>query len=310
MKHVPVLLNEIISIINRPGTKLVVDATIGGGGHSEAILKTVEEARLIGIDRDLEAVERSRIKLHVFGDRAVVRQAHFAELGRVLDDLGTPVVDAVVMDLGISSFHLDNPSRGFSFRESGPLDMRMDRDGKVTASDLVNGLDSKRLADIFRKYGEERFAKKIATAIVEEREKEIIDTTVKLARLVERIYPKKGRNWRIHPATRVFQALRIAVNGELDGLAESIELAIDRLGPGGRIAVISFHSLEDRIVKRTLGDLVRHCVCPKELPECKCGTPGKVRLLTRKPVSPAIKEISLNPRARSARLRAAEKLAA
>ncbi|VAX25203.1 16S rRNA (cytosine(1402)-N(4))-methyltransferase [hydrothermal vent metagenome] len=308
MEHVPVLVDEVLSIVSRPGQQIVVDATIGGGGHAEAILNAFEGVSLIGIDRDLTAVRRSKERLKNFEERASLSNAAFENMDEVLDSKGVDLVDVILMDLGVSSFHLDDPERGFSFQRSGPLDMRMDRSGELTADNIVNSYSERELALIFKKYGEERLARRIARAIAAQREKSRIETTGRLARIIEDSVPAKVRRGRIHPATRVFQAIRIAVNNEIENLATAIDRAVSRLKAGGRIIVISFHSLEDRIVKTTLRDLTRRCVCPKDLPVCVCGTPGKVELLTRKPVSPGATEILNNPRSRSARLRAARRL--
>lgn len=308
--HAPVLASEVLSFLEFSGEGLVVDATLGGGGHAEAFLKRMEKARLIGMDRDREAVERCGRRLAPYAGRVSLHKAHFAELGAVLEKEGAPGARAMVFDLGVSSYHLDDPARGFSFRHPGPLDMRLDREGTQTAADIVNGANERELASIFRKYGEEKRAGRIARAIVAHRSQAPIETTDALARIVEQAAgPHRGAR-RIHPATKVFQALRIAVNRELEGLGEAIAAAVDALAPGGRIAVISFHSLEDRIVKNTFRDLTTRCVCPKESPVCVCGRPGKLSVLTKKPVVPGAEEISQNPRARSARLRVAERLAA
>lgn len=308
MEHVPVLVDEVLSIVSRPGRQIVVDATIGGGGHAEAILNAFEGVSLIGIDRDLTAVRRCARRLEIFGERVSLDNAAFENMDEVLDGRGVDLADVILMDLGVSSFHLDDPERGFSFQRSGPLDMRMDRSGELTADNIVNSYSEKELALIFKKYGEERFARRIARAITAQREKNRIETTGRLAKIIEDSVPAKARRGRIHPATRVFQAIRIAVNNEIENLATAIDRAVSRLKAGGRIIVISFHSLEDRVVKIALRDLTRHCVCPKDLPVCVCGAPGKVELLTRKPVSPGATEILNNPRSRSARLRAARRL--
>lgn len=310
MAHIPVLLNEVLSFIGGPQTGIVADATIGGGGHAEAILRAMGMARVIGLDRDGEAVERVRARLTpIFPGRIRVEKARFDQLGEILDRLGTPQVDAALFDLGVSSFHLDDPARGFSFLRGGPLDMRMDRDDPLTAADLVNHREERELSLIFRQYGEERHAARIARAIVRERGRAPIETTGALAEIVAAAIPARDRRASsIHPATRVFQALRIAVNRELELLDPALRMAAERLSPGGRIAVISFHSLEDRIVKRTFMDMEPQCRCPKESPVCRCGRPGILRVLTRKPVSPGNAEVEQNPRARSARLRVAERL--
>ncbi|MGK7345075.1 MAG: 16S rRNA (cytosine(1402)-N(4))-methyltransferase RsmH [Candidatus Nitrospinota bacterium M3_3B_026] len=310
-QHAPVMLGEVLSFVAHPGARVVVDATAGGGGHSEAILERVPGVELlVGIDRDEEAADRARARLARFGRRARVVKASFDRLGDVLDRLGMEKADAIVMDLGVSSYHLDEAERGFSFRLAGPLDMRMDRRRKLTAADIVNAADERELASIFRKYGEERKARRIAWAIARERRKAPIEDTLRLARIVEKAAGAPGGPRRIHPATRVFQALRMAVNDELGMLERGILEGVERLSPGGRIVVISFHSLEDRKVKQTFAGLTRRCVCPKELPKCVCGRPGKLRLLTKKPLRPGEKEVSENPRSRSAKLRAAERLAA
>ncbi|VAX18076.1 16S rRNA (cytosine(1402)-N(4))-methyltransferase [hydrothermal vent metagenome] len=310
LKHVPVLLDEVLRFIDQPGVETVVDATVGGGGHAEALLERMKSLKtLIGLDRDQEAVERARQRLKPFGRRVIVEKGNFADIDKALDRMKIDKVNAIIMDLGVSSFHFDLPDRGFSFRLKGPLDMRMDLSQKLTAWDLVNKSTQSDLAAIFKKFGEERRAKRIANAIVRERSVKPIDDTLALARIVEKVSPRKsGKS--VHPATKVFQALRIAVNDELGQLEEALDKAVGRLAEGGRIAVISFHSLEDRIVKQSFVDMTSRCICPKELPACVCGWPGKVRLVTKKPVTPGKDEIKRNPRSRSAKLRVAERLAA
>ncbi|MBI1951676.1 MAG: 16S rRNA (cytosine(1402)-N(4))-methyltransferase RsmH [Acidobacteria bacterium] len=306
--HRPVLLHEtLVALRCRPGG-LWVDGTVGAGGHAEAILRaSAPDGRLLGCDRDLEALEAARRRLAPFGERAILRHADYRRLPRLLDELGHGRVSGILLDLGISSLQIDDPERGFSFREDGPLDMRMDRSQAVTAADLVNSLPADRLASIFRRFGEEPAARRIAGAIARARTRAPIRTTLALAGIVSGAVPERGGG-RIHPATRVFQALRIEVNAELEGLDRLLEEAARRLLPGGRIAVIAFHSLEDRIVKSTLRALTRRCVCPRGLPVCACGRPGLLRPATRKPVRPSAAEIDGNPRSRSARLRAAERL--
>ena len=285
-----------------------MDGTVGAGGHAEAILRaTAPDGRLLGCDRDLEALEAARRRLAPFGERAVLRHADYRRLPGLLDDLGHGQVSGILLDLGISSLQIDDPERGFSFREDGPLDMRMDRSQPVTAADLVNSLPADRLVSVFRRFGEEPAARRIASAIASARARAPIRTTLALAEIVSGAVPGR-RGGRIHPATRVFQSLRIEVNAELEGLDRLLEEAARRLLPGGRIAVIAFHSLEDRIVKNTLRGLTRRCVCPRRLPVCACGRPGLLRPVTSKPVRPSAMEIDENPRSRSARLRAAERL--
>lgn len=307
MEHVPVLLEEVLQLLAGPNVRTVVDATLGGGGHSEAFLERFPDiGLLVGLDRDEEAVQRAAQRLTRFGDRVKTVKSHFADMGEVLDTMGVGKVDAVLMDLGVSSFQLEDGARGFSFQKDGPLDMRMDKSFHTSARDLVNGYSQQELTSIFWEYGEESAAKKIAKAIVHARSISPITTTLQLAGVIESAAPRHGKPG-IHPATRVFQAIRIAVNGELDRLKEAVETAVDRLNPGGRLAVISFHSLEDRIVKNAFADMAGRCICPPSLPVCVCGRIERVRILTKKPVQPGDEEVSQNPRARSAKLRAVEK---
>ncbi|MDH5638815.1 MAG: 16S rRNA (cytosine(1402)-N(4))-methyltransferase RsmH [Nitrospinota bacterium] len=308
--HIPVLMDEVLSYIARPLTRSVLDATLGAGGHAEAILKAMDQVRLIGMDKDDVAIALSKSRLAPFGERVSFKRADFSRIGQVLDEYDFPTVDAILMDLGVSSMQIDNPSRGFSFSHPGPLDMRMDKSQKTTASDIVNSADEKELVRIFREYGEERNAPKVARAIVRERALSPIDSTDRLAGIVSKVSSSPPGRRRIHPATRVFQALRIAVNDEMSALHPALQTAVERLNPGGRIAVISFHSLEDRIVKRAFFDMAADCVCPKGLPVCVCGKVANVKIITKRPVAPSAAETASNPRARSARLRVAEKLAA
>jgi len=285
-----------------------VDGTVGAGGHAEAILRaTAPGGRLVAIDRDPDAIEAARRRLAPFGDRAILRHADYRHLPALLDEIGARTVSGILLDLGISSLQIDDPGRGFSFREEGPLDMRIDRSQSTTAADLVNTLPEGGLASILKNHGEEPRARRIAHAIARARGRAPIRTTRALAEIVAAAIPPRGPA-RIHPATRTFQALRIAVNDELEGLDRLLEQAVERLEPGGHIAVIAFHSLEDRLVKRTLRGLTRRCVCPRDLPVCACGRPGLVRLVTQRPIRPSAGELRDNPRSRSARLRAAERL--
>lgn len=307
LQHCPVLVNEVLqALLPHPGG-LYLDCTVGGGGHAEAILrKGGAGTQLIGIDRDLDALRRSRIRLKPFGGKVELLNDRFENSGRLL---AGRKVDGVLMDLGVSSYLLDDPSRGFSFNLDGPLDMRMDRTEPVTAKEIVNGYSADELSSIFKKYGEEKFARRIARAIVAQRSKKPIAATLELAELVKSAVPRP-RTSRIHPATRVFMAIRIAVNGELDDLNSAVKSAVELLAPGGRLVVIAFHSLEDRIVKRTLASLAKGCVCPPGLPVCICGKQPTVELLFKKPVTPGSEELERNPRSRSARMRAAVRLAA
>ena len=307
LSHRPVLLRETIELLAVERGGLFVDCTVGLGGHSEAILQASSDAQVLGIDRDEEALELARQRLALYGSRFRAVHADFRELTRVLATAKVRQVHGVLADLGVSSLQLDSPSRGFSFRHEAPLDMRMDRSSGETAAELLGRLSEVEIARLIFEYGEERRSRRIARRIVERRDAgEPIQTTTDLAELVERAIGGKQR--RIHPATRTFQALRIAVNRELEGLSQFVADAIDVLEPQGRLAVISFHSLEDRIIKRTLLKLSGRCQCPPRLPQCTCGARKAVEILTRRPVAPTEAEIVENPRARSAKLRVAQKL--
>lgn len=307
--HIPVMVGEVLEALSVERGGLFVDATLGLGGHTEAILRSGPETRVIGLDRDAEALEMARARLEGFGGRFTGVHSDYRRLGEVLDSLGAGPVDGVLADLGVSSLQFDDPGRGFSFRSSdAPLDMRMDRSEGPTAADLLNGLAERELADLIWRYGEEPAARRIARRIVEARRRKRLETTGELAELVLRAAQVKGR-WRIHPATRTFQALRIAVNRELEGLDGFIDEAVTRLAPGGRLVVITFHSLEDRIVKQALRYQSGHCVCPPTQPVCACGAIRRIEILTRKVVVPGDDEVEANPRARSAKLRAGVRLA-
>ena len=291
------------------GKRIYVDATLGGGGHTLALLKAAgPDARVIAIDRDDEAISRARTLLEEYGDRVVIVRENFRNIKDMLKSLGIDGVDGIAADIGLSSIQLDDPERGFSFRFDAPLDMRMDTRGDKTAFELVNELSAKELEEIFRYYGEERFSRRIARAIVRRREESQIKTTAELKAIITtNVPPFKTK---IDPATRVFQALRIAVNDELESLREFMEEAVYCLKPGGRLAVISFHSLEDRIVKKSFNHMAKDCICPPRIPACVCEHRSIVRVVTKKGVTPSEEEVRDNPRARSARLRAAEKLEA
>src|SRR3989454_8596471 len=306
--HRPVLLRETIELLAAERGGLFVDCTVGLGGHSEAILEASTDAQVLGIDRDEEALELARERLAQYGSRFRAVHADFRELTRVLATAKVRQVRGVLADLGVSSLQLDSPSRGFSFRHEAPLDMRMDISRGETAAELLGRLSEVEIARIIFEYGEERHSRRIARAIVRRREQgEPVTTTSQLASLVERT-TGPGKQRRIHPATRTFQALRIAVNRELENLDRFVTDAVDHLEPDGRLAVISFHSLEDRIVKRTLGKLSGRCQCPPRVPRCICGARKTVEILTRRPITPGDEEIAVNPRARSAKLRACRKL--
>ena len=311
--HQPVLAEEVVSMLAPAPGSLQIDATLGGGGHTERILEASDpDGRLLGLDADGAAIARVDSRLRPrFGDRLVLRQANFRELADVAPAAGFGAVDGMLFDLGLSSFQLADTDRGFGFRAGGPLDMRFDTARGVPASELLATLDVAELTALFRRYGEEPHAGRIARAIVEARRTTAIATAEELAATVERVVPRPpGARGRIHPATRVFQALRIAVNEELDALAEGLAAAIELLRPGGRLVVLSYHSLEDRIVKRFIDAERKGCICPPSIPVCVCGRTPRLRLVTRPSMTPTDAEIAMNPRARSARLRAAERVAA
>jgi 16S rRNA (cytosine1402-N4)-methyltransferase len=307
------MVEEVVTMLAPAPGSLQIDATLGGGGHAERILEASDpDGRLLGLDADGAAIARVRARLAPrFGDRLRLRQANFRQLAGVAPEEGFGSVDGCLFDLGLSSFQLVDADRGFSFRTGGPLDMRFDAGRGVPASELLASLDTAELTALFRRYGEEPFAGRIARAIVEARRVAPIGTAEELAELVERVAPSRapGRR-RIHPATRVFQALRIAVNEELEALEAGLAAALDLLRPGGRLVVLSYHSLEDRIVKRFFQAERRGCTCPPEVPVCVCGRSPRLRLVVTKGLVPNEAEIVANPRARSARLRAAERLAA
>jgi len=300
---------EVIECLAVRGGATYVDGTLGGGGHAEAILKASgPDGRLIGIDRDTDALEAAGERLKQWGDRVTLAHGNYRDLASVLSGLGMEKVDGMVLDLGVSSFQLDEGGRGFSFSQDAPLDMRMDRSGGVTARDLVNDLGFEEMVRIFRGYGEEREAKRIARAIERERAKGPIETTGRLAGIIAGAIPARFQPRSIHPATKVFQALRIAVNDELEGLKEGLAASMEALAAGGRIVVISFHSLEDRIVKNAFREFATDCVCPPRAPKCACTHRAIAKAVTRGALTPSEEEIASNPRSRSAKLRAAMKL--
>jgi 16S rRNA (cytosine1402-N4)-methyltransferase len=305
VKHEPVLFNEIIEYL-RPAVDdgVLVDATVGLGGHAEGLLERYPRSRLIAIDRDPRALERSRERLARFEERVTFTQGRHEQLIEILRQSGATAISGLLADLGVSSMQLDDASRGFSFRFEGPLDMRMGPDSR-SAADLVNTLDVEELARIIREYGEEPSAWKIANAIVAARTEAPIETTTRLAQVIRSV--KKSRPHDIDPSTLTFQALRIAANDELIGLDRFVDDAASVLEPGARLAIISFHSLEDRIVKRAMRRLEGECTCPPALPVCGCGAKEVVNLLTGRPVTASEEEIQRNPRSRSAKLRVAEK---
>ncbi len=303
MAHVPVLYHEIIHALCPRPQGLYVDGTVGAGGHAWGILESSSpDGKLIGLDLDPQALALARKRLEPFGERVVLRQASYTTLAEQMGLLGWPAVDGILLDLGVSSMQLDTPERGFSFRVDAPLDMRFDPQGYVTAADLVNGLPETELADLIYRYGEESHARSIARAIVIGRP---LYSTLELAEVVAGVV--KLKRGKIHPATRTFQALRIAVNDELQAIESVLPQAVAALAPGGRLAVISFHSLEDRIVKTYFRQESQDCLCPPKQPVCTCGHKATLREISRRPIRPEEKETVSNPRARSARLRCAEK---
>lgn len=307
--HQPVMLEEAITLLNITKDGVYVDATIGGGGHAQKMLEEIgSNGALIGLDQDQSAIEHCRGLFQNQGN-VILEQANFRDLSRILDQRKIKEIDGILFDLGVSSRQLDEPERGFSFKQDGPLDMRMDRRRGMTAADLVNSMDIKELEQIIEDYGEERWAKKIADNIGAARSLGRIESTASLARIVAGSIPRKKWPENIHPATRTFQALRITVNNELSILKPVLSTAIRYLKTKGRIVVISFHSLEDRIVKNTLAEFSKSCMCPPKLPVCVCGHTAEIRVLTKKPLLAKDEELARNPRSRSAKMRAAERLA-
>ncbi|MGI6722409.1 MAG: 16S rRNA (cytosine(1402)-N(4))-methyltransferase RsmH [Anaerovoracaceae bacterium] len=308
-KHKPVLLEECIENLRIKPDGIYLDGTLGGGGHSEEIAKRLSrEGMLIGIDRDEDALAAAGKRLEPYACRKHFAHSNYTEVKQVLAEAGVEKVDGALLDLGVSSFQLDNAARGFSYMNDAPLDMRMDRDDRYTASDVVNGYEEKDLKDVIRKYGEERWASRIAQFIVKERKKQPIETTGQLVDIIKAAIPAGARRNGPHPAKRTFQAIRIEVNDELSGLKKAVDEFCDILAPGGRLCIITFHSLEDRIVKDSFNKRANPCTCPPELPVCVCGKVADIRKVTGKPLVPGEEELNGNPRARSAKLRVAEKL--
>ncbi len=297
--HKPVLFDEVIESLNIKSDGIYVDGTAGGAGHSKGIAERLKEGRLISLDRDPDAVAVATERLKSYP--AQVIKSNFKDMDIVLNELNIEAVDGILLDLGVSSFQLDNAERGFSYHKDAPLDMRMSKDG-ISAADIVNNYTEKDLSDIFFKYGEEKFSFRIAKKIVEERQKAPIETTLRLAEIIASAVPAAARRDG-HPARKCFQAIRIAVNGEFESLNTALEKAFDCLKPNGVLAIITFHSLEDRIVKQKFRELSTGCTCPPDFPVCVCGKTPKGRLYTRKPIGPGKEELEINPRSRSALLR-------
>lgn len=308
-QHKSVLLQECIDALNIRPDGIYLDGTLGGAGHSSQIARRLTEGgRLIGVDRDRTALAAAKERLAPYADRVTLVHSNFAEIDAILDSLGIPAVDGMLFDLGVSSPQLDDASRGFSYMADAPLDMRMDKDDVLTAGEVVNTWPQGELRRILYDYGEERYAPQIAAAICRAREKAPVETTLELVDIIRSAMPAQALREKQHPAKRSFQAIRIAVNDELGELPPMLRAAADHLNPGGRLAVISFHSLEDRIVKKTMQELATGCTCPPNFPVCVCGKKPKMKLVSRKPITAGDDELSYNPRARSAKLRVAEKL--
>lgn len=308
-QHKSVLLQECIDALNIRPDGIYLDGTLGGAGHSSQIARRLTEGgRLIGVDRDRTALAAAKERLAPYADRVTLVHSNFAEIDAILDSLGIPAVDGMLFDLGVSSPQLDDASRGFSYMADAPLDMRMDKDDALTAGEVVNTWPQGELRRILYDYGEERYAPQIAAAICRAREKAPIETTLELVDIIRSAMPAQALREKQHPAKRSFQAIRIAVNDELGAVSRMMRAAVGRLNPGGRLAVITFHSLEDRIVKSEMQQAARGCTCPPEFPVCVCGKKPLVKLVTRKPIVSGPAELEENPRARSAKLRVAEKL--
>lgn len=307
-KHVSVLLNETINELKIKEDGVYVDCTLGGAGHSSEILKRLsEKGRLIGIDQDTDAIEAAKEKLKEYNNVTYVHD-NFHNIKNILDGLNIEKVDGILMDLGVSSYQLDKPERGFSYMHDAPLDMRMNKESNFSAFDVVNGYDEDKLYHVIRNYGEEKFAKRIAEFIVNKRQEGNINSTFELVEIIKSAIPAKFRRQGPHPAKRTFQAIRIEVNGELEILNSTIEDGVNKLSSNGRMCIITFHSLEDRIVKNKFKELKNPCICPPDIPICVCGRKPEIEIITRKPIGPSEDEININPRSRSAKLRVAEKI--
>ena len=308
-QHKSVLLQECIDALNIRPDGIYLDGTLGGAGHSSQIARRLTEGgRLIGVDRDRTALAAAKERLAPYAGRVTLVHSNFAEIDAILDSLGIPAVDGMLFDLGVSSPQLDDASRGFSYMADAPLDMRMDKDDALTAGEVVNTWPQGELRRILYDYGEERYAPQIAAAICRAREKAPVETTLELVDIIRSAMPAQALREKQHPAKRSFQAIRIAVNDELGAVSRMMQAAVGRLNPGGRLAVITFHSLEDRIVKSEMQQAARGCTGPPEFPVCVCGKKPLVKLVTRKPIVSGPAELEENPRARSAKLRVAEKL--
>lgn len=307
-KHISVLLEKSVEYLNVKDGGVYVDGTLGGGGHSYRVLSSNEKCRLIGIDQDKEAICAAGKRLECFSDRVTLVNNNFCRVKEILNNLQTDKIDGALLDLGVSSYQLDNASRGFSYMHDAPLDMRMNADGGKSAYDVINGYSKEELSRIFFEYGEEKWSKRVADFIVQSREKKPVETTFELVSIIKAAIPAGARAEGGHPAKRIFQAVRIEVNNELGILEDSIKDFTDVLNKKGRLAIITFHSLEDRIVKKTFASLAEGCTCPKSFPVCVCGKKPAVKIITRKPVLPDETETTGNSRSKSAKLRVIEKL--
>lgn len=307
--HVPVLLHETIEGLNIKPSGVYVDCTLGGGGHAYEIASRMSsQGLLVGIDQDQDAINAAYERLKGLPPDIRIVKSNFSRLEDVLQELKVTQVDGFLADLGVSSFQLDNPQRGFSYQHDAPLDMRMDISAELTAADIVNGYDEEEISRILWEYGEEKWSKRIASFIVDRRKSAPIATTGELVEIIKEAIPARARRTGPHPAKRVFQALRIAVNNEMGVLAKSLDTMVEYLAPQGRICIISFHSLEDRIVKNIFREYSKGCTCPPDFPQCVCGKVPLLKGITRKPIEPSVEERDNNPRARSAKLRIAERV--
>lgn len=307
-KHISVLLEEVLEGLNIKEDGIYVDGTLGGAGHSLEIVKRLTTGKLVGIDQDKNALKKAGQVLEKYSDKVILVHDNYENIDKVLEKHDIEKVDGIFLDLGVSSHQLDEKSRGFSHNNDAELDMRMDRTSSLTAKDVVNTYSEKEIEDILFNYGEERWARRIAKFIVEERKSHPIETTLELVSVVKKAIPKKVRQEGGHPAKRTFQGIRIEVNRELDVLENSIEKMVRLLKPGGRLAIITFHSLEDRIVKNKFRELYKKCTCPPEFPQCICDKQREINIITRKPLIASKSELEENPRSRSAKLRVAERL--
>ena len=306
--HKPVLLDEVLDALSLHGDGMFLDGTVGGAGHSSAIASKLTTGKLIALDRDDTAIAVASERLSRFGDRAEVVKSNFVDMAKVCEDKGIKALDGILLDLGVSSHQLDTPERGFSYMHDAPLDMRMDRTAPLDAAYVVNNYEKSELIRIIRDYGEEKFAGKIAEKICKRREERPIERTGELVEIIKSAFPDGGRYLKHHPAMRTFQAIRIEVNGELEIISKAVRDAVNLLAPGGRLAIITFHSLEDRAVKEAFAQLAQGCTCPRDFPVCVCGNKPKIKIVSKKPIVSSPEELKENPRAHSAKLRVAEKL--